>query len=77
MLTQHLALCTVSVHHQLVRIDWIIEPLFVLNSMTLYIGCVMVMDDHLKLNRFFFCLHLIIIIIFIIIRDYVPVSVLF
>ena len=47
--------------------------------MTLYIGCVMVIvsDDHLKLNRFFFCLHLTIIIIITIICDYVPVSVLF
>ena len=48
------------------------------NSMTLYIGSEMVLitDDHLKLNRYFYCLHLTIIIIMII-RDYVPVSVLF
>ena len=47
--------------------------------MTLYIGCVIVLitDDHLKLNRYFFCLYFTIIIIIMIIRDYVPVSVMF
>ena len=42
------------------------------NSMTLYIGSVIahITDDHLKLNRYLFCLYLTIIIIIMIIRDY-------
>ena len=79
MLTQDLALCTGPVHHQLVRIDLIIEAFFVFNSMTLYISSVNVLisHDHLKLNRYLFYLHITIIIVTMIIRDYVPVSVLF
>ena len=49
------------------------------NSITLYIGSVIVIitDDHLKLNRYLFLLLVTIISIIMIIRHYVPVSVLF